>query len=249
MPISPSGRLDNPKSGCDWQSGRARHRARRRRPLPFLGADPWQCRNLSHRLAVMRRGRYPRSFRVPAACRSPQRWPSERRLASCSLDRHHARLLRRSTTADALEAGWTSVPIPNGSGSNPTIAVDPDGQIYVAWQSRSPSTHRFEIFCAQNSQGAWSLPENISANDQSHAIYPSLAITVHGICHLAWQEDRGGIFCIRHADRYPNGWSENLVLTQSASRLSIAARVRQSTRLSPGGLGGGRGRDPPSSPT
>jgi hypothetical protein len=85
----------------------------------------------------------------------------------------------------------------------------------VAWQSRSPVTDRFEVFWARNSQGAWSLPENVSANSQIHAIYPSLAITAQSICHLVWQEDRGGLFCIRHADRYPNGWSENCDLTQS----------------------------------
>jgi hypothetical protein len=114
-----------------------------------------------------------------------------------------------------VEAGWTSGPIPNGSGSHPVIAVDPVGQIYVAWQSRSPATDRFEVFCAQNTQGAWSLPADVSANNQTHAIYPSLAITAQSICHLVWQEDRGGLFCIRHADRYPNGWSENCDLTQS----------------------------------
>jgi hypothetical protein len=116
-----------------------------------------------------------------------------------------------------VEVGWTSGPIPNGSGSNPALAVDPAGQIYVAWQSRSPATGLFEVFCAQNSQGAWSLPEDVSANSQSHAIYPSLAIATQSICHLVWQEDRGGLFCIRHADRYPNGWSENCDLTQSGA--------------------------------
>jgi hypothetical protein len=114
-------------------------------------------------------------------------------------------------------AGWTSVPIPNGSGSYPALAVDPGGQIYAAWQSRSPATDRFEVFCTQNSNDAWTLPQNISATSQSHSIYPSLTITVHGIGHLVWQEDRGGIFCIRHADRYPNGWSDNHDLTQSGA--------------------------------
>jgi hypothetical protein len=116
-----------------------------------------------------------------------------------------------------VEAGWTSGPIPNGSGSYPALALDSGGQIYVAWQSRSPATGLFEIFCARNGNGAWTLPEDVSANSQSHAIYPSLTLTALGICHLVWQEDRGGIFCIRHADRYPNGWSENHDLTQSGA--------------------------------
>jgi hypothetical protein len=114
-----------------------------------------------------------------------------------------------------IDAGWTSGPIPSGSGSSPAIAVDPSGQVYVAWQSRSPATGLFEVFCAQNSSGVWDLPSNISDNSLNHAISPSLAISAQGICHLVWQEDRGGIFCIRHADCYPNGWSDNHDLTQS----------------------------------
>ena len=116
-----------------------------------------------------------------------------------------------------VAAGWTSVPIPNGSGSYPALAVDPGGQICAAWQSRSPATGLFEIYYSAGNQDVWSLPQNISANSQSHAIYPSLVITAQGVGHLAWQEDRSGIFRIRHADRYPNGWSENSDLTQSDS--------------------------------
>ena len=70
-------------------------------------------------------------------------------------------------------AGWTNGPIPNGSGSNPAIAIDPAGQIYLAWQSRLAATGRFEVFCARGSNGAWTLPEDVSANSQNHAIYPS----------------------------------------------------------------------------
>jgi hypothetical protein len=114
-------------------------------------------------------------------------------------------------------AGWTSSQIPNGSGSYPAAAIDPAGQVFIAWQSRSAATARFEVYCAQGSHGGWTLPENISDNAQTHSLYPSLAITPQGIGHLVWQEDRGGIFCIRHADRYPNGWSVNHDLTQSGA--------------------------------
>ena len=62
-----------------------------------------------------------------------------------------------------VAAGWTSVPIPNGSGSYPALAVDPGGQIYAAWQSRSPATGRFEVYCAQSSQWGLGLaPEYLS---------------------------------------------------------------------------------------
>jgi hypothetical protein len=48
---------------------------------------------------------------------------------------------------------------------------------------------------------------NVSDNGQRHSIYPCLAISTQGVCHLVWQEDRGEVFGVRHADRYPNGWS------------------------------------------
>ena len=111
--------------------------------------------------------------------------------------------------------GWKSNPIPNGSGSHPTIAAGPDGEIYVAWQSRLADSDRFEIFSTIGSGGTWDLPSNVSDNRQQHSIRPRMAITAQGICHLIWQEERDGNFCIRHADRYPNGWSENCDLTQS----------------------------------
>ena len=124
---------------------------------------------------------------------------------------------------------WTSVPIPNGSGSHPVIAVDPEGQIYVAWQSRLPATGRFEVFCAIGSNGTWALPADVSDNSQCHSVYPSLTISAQGICHLVWQEDRGEIFGIRHADRYPNGWSVVNDVSQSAAdcRLPCICTNRQ----------------------
>ena len=124
---------------------------------------------------------------------------------------------------------WTSKPVPNGSGSHPAIAVGPEGDVYVAWQSRLPDTGRFEIFCAISSGRGWELPANVSDNGQRHAIYPALTIDSQGVCHLVWQEDRGEVFGVRHADRYPNGWSEVDDVSQDDSdcRLPRACQARQ----------------------
>ncbi len=139
-----------------------------------------------------------------------------------------------STTYYGRRVGvaWTSGPIPNGRGSHPALAIDSDGQIYVAWQSRLPGTDRFEVFCAIRSNGAWALPEDVSDNSQCHSIYPSLAISAQGICHLTWQEDRGEVFAVRHADRYPNGWSVVSDISQSDAdcRLPRCARTGRAIR-------------------
>ena len=125
--------------------------------------------------------------------------------------------------------GWKSKPIPNGSGSHPAIAIGRDGEIYVAWQSRLADTERFAIFCTIGDGVSWDLPANVSANSQRHAIYPSLTVTQQGVCHLVWQEDLGEVFGIKHADRYPNGWSVVNDVSQSGSdcRLPRICAARQ----------------------
>ena len=100
-----------------------------------------------------------------------------------------------------VEAGWTSGPIPNGSGSHPVIAVDPVGQIYVAWQSRSPATDRFEVFCAQNTQGAWSLPDGCLSQQPEPCDLPQPGD--HSAKHLPPRLARGSRRIILHSARRP----------------------------------------------
>lgn len=102
---------------------------------------------------------------------------------------------------------WRSFPIPNGSGSRPTIGASPAGMIHLAWQNRLEPGGRFEILASDLLEENWSLPENVSDQTARHSINPKLATNALGACHLIWQEEREGVFGIRHADHRPDGWS------------------------------------------
>lgn len=112
------------------------------------------------------------------------------------------------------EKFWSAAPIPSARGTYPTIAVTPKGTVHVAWQDRLSSTQRFDIFCCAFEDGAWGLPLSVSDTPAHHSIYPQ-AITnpvasalSQGGCHLIWQEERGGVYRIQHADLRPGGWAK-----------------------------------------
>ncbi len=102
---------------------------------------------------------------------------------------------------------WAQAPIPNATGSRPAIALTPTGEIIVAWQSRLAGTDIFEIVAAVRQGETWSLPEIVSDKPDCHSISPALAVNPQGSVHLIWQEARGSIYVIRHAERLPGGWS------------------------------------------
>ncbi len=102
---------------------------------------------------------------------------------------------------------WTSTPVPNATGSHPSLAIGPNYEVYVAWESRLPDTQKYDIYCAVCAARQWGLPENVSDSGQRHSIYPQVITNNRGACDILWQEDRGEVFGIQHADRRPDGWS------------------------------------------
>lgn len=108
---------------------------------------------------------------------------------------------------------WTAIPGPGGRGSYPALGVTRSGEIYLAWQDRLAATSKFEIFCSINSGGTWSTPENVSDTPGRHSIYPRMAISDAGACHLLWQEEQEGLFAICYADRRPGSWAQPATLS------------------------------------
>lgn len=102
---------------------------------------------------------------------------------------------------------WAQAPIPNAAGGRPAVVLTPAGEIIVAWQSRLAGTGYFEILAAVRREGTWGVPEIISDKPDCHSISPALAVNTQGSAHLIWQEARGSIYVIRHAERLPGGWS------------------------------------------
>lgn len=109
--------------------------------------------------------------------------------------------------ATRVSTFWANRPIPSARGTAPTIAMTPDGDIYVAWQGLRAGKDKYDILCSVLHQGVWSPPETVSDSPTANSILPRLAVSSRGNCHLIWQEERGNLYHIFHADRRPNGWS------------------------------------------
>jgi hypothetical protein len=102
---------------------------------------------------------------------------------------------------------WLNSPLPNGQGSKPALAVTPAGEIIIAWQDRLASTGCFEVFASVRKGTAWSILEIVSGTPDHHSLYPRLTVSAKGSQHLIWQEERGGKYTVRNAERVAGGWT------------------------------------------
>ena len=127
------------------------------------------------------------------------------------------------------EPFWSSEAIPGARGSTPTIALAPNGDVYVAWQDRRGEAAIYDIFCAVQHEGAWSTAAIVSDTPACHSLYPQLATNKQGGCHLVWEEQVRDVYQIRHSDLRPGGWATPVDVSASAGdcRLPRIAANRQ----------------------
>ncbi len=120
-------------------------------------------------------------------------------------------------------AAWRNMPIPHGQGSRPTIAAN-DKMVSVAWQGRlaGSDSGSYDILAASLRDGEWSLPDIVSDTPTVHSILPHIALNAEGHCHLVWQEARSGLFVIRQSDRWPNGWTEPVDVSDPTADARLA---------------------------
>lgn len=116
---------------------------------------------------------------------------------------------------------WTNAPVPNGRGSRPSIAAN-GGEVNVAWQDRSPATGRYDVLAAARHDGEWTLPNLISDAPEVHSLFPRIASSTRGHCHLIWQEERDQVYVIRHADHWPLGWTAPVDVSDPAVDARLA---------------------------
>lgn len=105
---------------------------------------------------------------------------------------------------------WPHAPLPNGKGARPTIAAH-GSTVHVAWQDRLASSDvaAYDVLaCRQADGGEWTLPDMVSDTRDLHSLLPRIAVNSQGACHLVWQEEREGLYVIRHADLWPEGWTQ-----------------------------------------
>jgi len=75
---------------------------------------------------------------------------------------------------------------------NPSIAVDANGNIYVAWEDRRNSLFDNDIYSAVSTNGGVSFEANVQVDDtldSGHA-RPSIAVDTNGNIYVAWEDWR-----------------------------------------------------------
>jgi hypothetical protein len=75
---------------------------------------------------------------------------------------------------------------------NPTLAVSPDGDIYLAWQDRRTLQHDIYFASSRDGGSTWTDP-NIMINSDSSAEdqkVPAIAVDPAGIVYVAWEDNR-----------------------------------------------------------
>ena len=75
----------------------------------------------------------------------------------------------------------------------PSLAVDRNGAIYVAWQDYR--RNQADIYFAKSTDGGKTFSRNLRVNDdigRAGQLYPSLAVDVRGVLYLAWHDFRKG---------------------------------------------------------
>jgi len=80
---------------------------------------------------------------------------------------------------------------PAGEYIVPSVAVAPNGNIYVVWQDDRNGTDN--IYFAKSTDGGYSFSANMQINDApAIAGYPKIAVSSNGIIYLVWHDARNG---------------------------------------------------------
>lgn len=89
----------------------------------------------------------------------------------------------------------------------PTVAVDPDRGVHVAWHDFTPGVTEIYYAYKPSAAAAWSSPVNASRTTGA-SYYPALAVDSTGVVHLVWMDaitvGAGGSFKVLYAQK-PSG--------------------------------------------
>lgn len=103
---------------------------------------------------------------------------------------------------------FSSMPVPNASGSAPTLALTGDGPgqvaVHLAWQDHDGDTTPLEIFYTVYEGGAWELAQNVSASPDADSRSPDLVVEGEEL-RLVWQEN-GSSRTVRTVRGHSNWW-------------------------------------------
>jgi len=115
---------------------------------------------------------------------------------------------------------WTSAPIPNAQGGQPTVILTVANAPIVAWQDVFDLGFPLDIYASQRTGDFWSLPVNVSYSTLGEAtlLYdsssPALAMDAAGAA-LAWGESGEAGSAIWLARLGAEGWGDAVQATAS----------------------------------
>jgi hypothetical protein len=92
-------------------------------------------------------------------------------------------------------ATWSSpINISNDSGHsvNPVIVCDNSGNLYLAWDNRTPGNDEILFSRSIDNGSSWSLPMNIS-NNTGNSVSPAITMDSTGNLYLVWEDYTFGI--------------------------------------------------------
>ena len=107
-------------------------------------------------------------------------------------------------------------PYSGASQQSPSVAVGPDGAVYVAWQENRSGGMNVNVYLARSNAGSLSFGPAVRVDDTgiqfSWQEFPTVAVNSKGIVLVVWKDDRGGyprVYCARSVNR-GDSFSANL---------------------------------------
>ncbi|MHA1379644.1 MAG: hypothetical protein ACTSRG_14830 [Candidatus Helarchaeota archaeon] len=137
--------------------------------------------------------------------------------------------------ANRTASGWSNATVisddstlwNNGDSFYPSIAVDSEDNIHVAWQDSTPGEWGtdYEIMYANRTASGWSNATVISDDstlwNTGNSYDPSLAVDSAGNIHVAWRDTTDGEWEndieIMYAERTASGWSNATVISDDST--------------------------------
>jgi hypothetical protein len=126
---------------------------------------------------------------------------------------------------------WASGPVPDGQGTNPTVALGSGDAVYVAWEDPLDVGMALDIWVTERLGGAWGLPRAISFSTADATSAAPAMVATGGRVYLAWMEETGQENAIYMSVRDAEGWT-------AGQRHSTAAQAWDPT-MAPTSAGGG----------
>lgn len=116
---------------------------------------------------------------------------------------------------------------------NPSLAVENDGTVHVAWDDMtdySSSGTDFDIFYKYKSTGVWSTTEVVSTESTQDSFWPSLKVDSDKNIHVIWDDwtDYGGAGVdedIFYKVKTSSGWSATEVVSTESTEISYQSSL------------------------